>query len=100
MAAGFSPLPRFPYVQRDMTLIAQPGLHFATIEQELNSLRIDILEDVQLMDIYTPEGSQEKHLTLRLTYRHPKKTLKDKDVDKVHTHLGQHLLDKLDIRFP
>ncbi len=97
---GFAMLPRFPHVRRDMTIIARQGLRFAEIVDELDSLRVDLLEDVQLMDIYTPESSQEKHLTLRLTYRHPEKTLKDKDVDKVHTRLGKHLLDKLDIRFP
>lgn len=96
----FLPLPRFPHVQRDMTLIAGQELHFSEIERELNVFHSDLLESVDLLDIYTPEGGTDKHITLRLTYRHLEKTLKDKEVDKVHTRLGLHLLEKLAVRFP
>jgi phenylalanyl-tRNA synthetase beta chain len=52
------------------------------------------------VDVYLPEGGEEKNLTLRLTYRDPEKTLKDKEVDKLHNSIARHVLDNLEVRFP
>jgi len=58
------------------------------------------VEDVILVDVYEPEdNAEENHVTLRVTYRSMTKTLKDKEVDKVHTRIGQELLTHLGVRF-
>ena len=59
-----------------------------------------IFEDVLLIDAFTPEGTDERRLTFRLTYRHPEKTLKDKEVDKVHEALVTAVLGKLPVTRP
>lgn len=95
----FSDLPKFPPVHRDMTAIVPPGVTLQTILDTLHAGKEDLLQDMVLVDIYQPEDSAEQKFTLRLTYRHPNKTLKDKEVDTVHTRLGKHLLSQLPVRF-
>ena len=82
-----------------MTVIVPPGVKLQTILDTLHAGKEDLLQDMVLVDIYQPEDSAEQKFSLRLTYRHPNKTLKDKDVDKVHTRLGEYLLSQLPVRF-
>ena len=96
---SFENLPRFPVVKRDMTVVAPMNLKYEQITDVVFSSGISILEDMTLVDIYFPEVGQEKKMTFRLTYRHPEKTLKDKEVDKVHQKLADSILDKLPVRF-
>ena len=49
--------------------------------------------------VFDPEGSDERNLSYRFVYRHPERTLKDKDVEKVNNRIGQHLVQKLPVRF-
>lgn len=90
---------KFPAVKRDLTIIANPDLKYEQILQAIQQTKTPFLEDITLQDIYLPDNGV-KHLTLRLTYRHPSKTLTDKEVDKRHQSLGKHLQQTLDIRFP
>ncbi len=95
----FRDLPKFPPVHRDMTVIVPPGVKLQSILDTVRNAQEQLLQDMLLVDIYQPEDSDEQKFTLRLTYRHPKKTLKDKEVDKVHTRLGEYLLSQLPVRF-
>jgi phenylalanyl-tRNA synthetase beta chain len=95
----FAAIPKFPVVRRDMTLIAPQGLAIGAVIDAVRSLREPLLEDVFLVDVYTPDRSEDRNLTFRFVYRHAEKTLKDKDVDKVNARIGQHLLNTLSVRF-
>jgi phenylalanyl-tRNA synthetase beta chain len=97
----FSPIAKFPAVRRDITIITPRNLPFGRIAEVIRARQEPLVEDVVLLDIYRPEEkSTESHVSLRVTYRSISKTLKDKEVDKVHTRIGQELLNKLDVRFP
>lgn len=96
---SFQSLPKFPVVRRDMTLIAAPGLAINEVIDTVRALGEPLLEDVFLVDIYAPEEHQERNLTFRYVYRHAERTLKDKDVEKVHLRIGQHLVERLPVRF-
>ncbi|NCD24849.1 MAG: phenylalanine--tRNA ligase subunit beta [Deltaproteobacteria bacterium] len=95
----FAPIPKFPVVRRDMTLIASPELAVGTILDAVLALREPLLEEVFLADVYEPRQSGERNLTFRFVYRHAEKTLKDKEVDKVNNRIGQHLSSTLPVRF-
>lgn len=96
----YKPWPKYPPVHRDMTLIAGSEIEYKDIISTINSSNIGYLEDIALQDLYVPEESTERHFTFRITYRHPQKTMTDKEVDKVHTKLGNILSRSLPIRFP
>lgn len=96
---SFNSLPKFPVVKRDMTVGAPMNLKYQEIQDVVYNSNINILEEMTLVDIYYPEDSDEKKMTFRLTYRHPCKTLKDKEVDKLHQKLATTLQTKLPVQF-
>ncbi len=98
--AAFSPLPGFPPVRRDITLAAPAGVTVGAILDAIRGAGVAILEDVLLLDAYRPEDGTDRRLTFRITYRHPEKTLKDKEVDKLHESLAQAVLARLPVRRP
>ncbi|WP_027183957.1 phenylalanine--tRNA ligase subunit beta [Desulfovibrio inopinatus] len=96
----FVALPKYPPVKRDITLIASVTLSVAKVFETINSARIPNLDDTTLIAVYQPEdNTEERNLSFRLTYRHPDKTLKDKEVDKLHAKLADSLTSALPVRF-
>ena len=51
-ARRFKPLPRFPAVERDFSLVLADGVTFAQVEQTIRSLRIDELETIEAADLF------------------------------------------------
>ncbi len=98
-AIAFKPIPKFPVVRRDMTLVASGNLAIGAVIDTVKAMREPQLADVFLVDVYTPEGSGERNLTYRFVYRHAERTLKDKEVEKIHLRISQHLVDNLPVRF-
>jgi len=97
---AFTPLPSYPPVRRDITLAVPPEVSVGALLDAIHSASPAIFEDVLLLDAYTPEGETERRLTFRITYRHPEKTLKDKDVDKAHEALVNAVVAKLPVTRP
>ncbi len=96
---SFRPIPKFPVVRRDMTLVAGPDLAINAVIDTVRALGESLLEDVFLVDVYAPEEQQERNLSFRFVYRHAERTLKDKEVEKVQQRIGQHLVERLPVRF-
>ena len=96
----FAPLPVFPPSRRDVTVIGPATLRARTIRETIEGAGVDILESVELVAEYVPEGQEdERNLSFRLTYRSPTKTLKDKQVDKEHKKVLEALQSKLPVHF-
>lgn len=102
MASGrvpaFRPLPQFPPVRRDITVMCPASLRVEEVEAQILAARPAYLEDVQLVDVFEPEGKAERNLTFRLTFRHTQRTLKDAEVDKEREKAAQALVAALPIR--
>lgn len=99
----FENLPKYPPSRRDMTVIAPPTLPVGDITDVFKNSKSSLLEDVGLIDVYTPENAEkeekpDRHLTFRFTYRHGKKTLKDKDVDKEMEKMAKLVTTSLPVR--
>ena len=94
----YKSLPKFPPVRRDLTLICAQDLGVNDILAAIRSQKASMLEEVAVQDLFIPKDRPEKNLTFRLTYRHPEKTLTDKDVDKVHLGLREALTKALPVR--
>ena len=97
-AVRFSPLPVFPPVRRDITVMADRGVRTGTVLAHIAGLGLPLLESVVLCDCFEPEGSEERHLTFRLTFRHADRTLKDAEVDKEREKVAQSLVRDLGVR--
>lgn len=90
----FTPLPKFPHIKRDLTLISPKGEAAETLLARVRTACPGPLESAALVDLYAPEEG-ERRLTFRLTFRAPDRTLKDKDVDKALVTLTTALRDRL-----
>lgn len=96
----FEPLPVYPPSRRDVTVIGPATLPAQAVREAIENAGISILESVELVAEYVPEGQdEERNLSFRLTYRHLNKTLKDKQVDKEHKKVLEALEKSLPIRF-
>lgn len=94
----FENLPNLPSVCRDVTLQAPHTLSVGSILDAVEADRPKLLESVSLVAVYVPdEASDTRNLSFRMVYRHATKTLKDKEVEKVHTRLVKQLTAKLPV---
>jgi phenylalanyl-tRNA synthetase beta chain len=74
---SFKPLPRYPSVERDMSVVVGRDLAYRTICTGITELKIAELTDVDLIDVYEGEKipAGRVSLTLRLTFQDREKTL-------------------------
>jgi phenylalanyl-tRNA synthetase beta chain len=74
---SFEPLPRFPFAERDMSIVVDRGLAYQAIDSGIKGLKISELADVQLIDVYEGEGipAGKVSLTLRLIFQDRRQTL-------------------------
>jgi phenylalanyl-tRNA synthetase beta chain len=82
----YHPLPKFPTVVRDLALLIDTGVRFASVELAINELKIPELVGVKLFDLYAgkelPPGKHSIALSLR--YRAANRTLTDEEVNAAH----------------
>lgn len=95
-------IPKFPAATRDITIITPVETPTGDIVEFYKSQKEELLESVDLFDVYQgePVPENEKSLSFRLTYRAKDKTLKDKQINKAHDRLTSKLLKNFNIRFP
>ncbi|MDL2272177.1 phenylalanine--tRNA ligase subunit beta [Desulfovibrio sp. OttesenSCG-928-I05] len=87
----FAPLPVFPPVRRDITLAVPYDLPAEAIVNAVRGMKISLLEDIRLIDVYEPENDPARRLTFRLTFRHGQRTLEDAEVDKQREKVAAYL---------
>jgi phenylalanyl-tRNA synthetase beta chain len=84
--ARYTPLPRFPSVVRDVSLVADRRVTYAEMRRAIFSLGIEECRGVSLVDVYEGANVPEakRSLTLRVEYRADERTLRDEEVDAMH----------------
>jgi len=93
-APRFSPLPRYPSVERDIALVLDREIEAGQILEYISGLGEEYLTDVALFDAYEgPQvGQGARSLAFRLTYRSGEKTLTDEEVNAVHKKITERLI--------
>lgn len=83
----YHPLARYPGIDRDLSLLIDRRVAFAELERVILEQRLDNLREVKLVDVYEgvnlPEG--KRSITLRIEYRADERTLRDEEVDAMHS---------------
>jgi len=79
----FSGLPRFPAVRRDVAVVGPVGLPHAAVQAALRDSVGDLLETVELFDVYTgpPLEAGVRNLAYTLTFRAADRTLTGEEVE-------------------
>jgi phenylalanyl-tRNA synthetase beta chain len=76
-------LPTMPPAEIDLALLVPRGASVADVERVIRSAAGELLEGLDLFDEYTGAGVDREHRSLawRLTFRHPERTLRDKEIE-------------------
>ncbi len=87
----FKPIPKYPEVKRDFALLINENVAFKQIHDIAFQTERKLLKKVNLFDVYTgdklPEG--KKSYAVSFTLLDEKKTLTDKQIDKIMSKLQQ-----------
>ncbi|MGC8604733.1 MAG: hypothetical protein ACP5VS_13775, partial [Desulfomonilaceae bacterium] len=83
----FKPLPRYPYIERDLSIIVETNCSEDKIKLLISRLGHDIITSVILFDLYRGESIPEGHksMTFRIRYQSEDRTLTDAEVQEVHS---------------
>jgi len=78
------PIPRFPAIERDLSLIVEETVSWADIVESVNKKATGELEDVRFVGIYRGKGipAGKKSVTLSLRFRDEEGTLTHDTVDR------------------
>ena len=92
----YTPLPRYPSVVRDVTLLVSREVNFAEMVRAIDSEEIANYTGVKLVGVYEGENIPEdkRAITLRMEYRSNEGTLRDEEVEELHRGLIDSLISK------
>jgi phenylalanyl-tRNA synthetase beta chain len=85
-ARFYTPLPKFPRVERDISMLVDEAILSSELEKTIRESGGKLVEKVYLFDLYrgaqVPKG--KKSLAYAIWYRSEEKTLTDQEVEIVH----------------
>jgi phenylalanyl-tRNA synthetase beta chain len=85
-AVRFARMSRTQDATRDVALLLDASIPFATVQACVAGLESGLVESVRLFDVYAGERLAEgkRSLALRVTYRSPEATLTDAEIESAH----------------
>ncbi len=92
----YTPLPRYPAVVRDVTLLVGRDVNFAELLRAIVAQEIEDYSGAMLVGTYEGENIPEdkRSMTLRIEYRSDERTLRDEEVEARQRRLIDSLLKK------
>ena len=92
-----APVPEFPPVLEDLALVVDESLPAERVAELIRRTGGKVVRDVRLFDVYRGEkvGAGKKSLAYSLTYQASDRTLSDKDVAGLRTHILRRLEQEL-----
>ena len=96
-AVKIKPIPRFPAIQRDLSIIVGEGIRWTDIIKAVKLKASSELEDVQFVGIYRGKGipSGSKSVTLSLRFRDEDGTLTHETVDGLEAEILRSLAESV-----
>ena len=92
----FAPLPIYPAVSRDISLVLKEGIRAADILEAIRDKAGPLLQEVKITDYYKgkqiPAGF--KGLTISCLYRSDERTLTEVEINPIQTTLGEILAER------
>ncbi|MGA2516599.1 MAG: phenylalanine--tRNA ligase subunit beta [Thermodesulfobacteriota bacterium] len=99
---GFQPLPKFPAVYRDLSIVVDKDLEVERVMEAIRSFHQPFVEEVAVFDIYQgpPIQGGKKGISCRIRYQANDRTLTDEEVNRYHEELFSRLKEgfQLDLR--
>jgi phenylalanyl-tRNA synthetase beta chain len=86
-----TPLPQFPASERDLTLTLPLKAEIGSIFETIQKHKSPLLEKVELIDLYLPDGKDVKNATFRFVYRDLLKTISFEEAEREHAKMVHRL---------
>jgi len=92
----FKPIPKFPAVYRDISLVVERHIESGEITDIIRREGGELIESVHIFDVYTGKGldPSEKALNFRICYRSKDHTLDGREVNLLHDHIIKKVISK------
>ena len=89
----YTPIPKYPAVERDIAVTVTEDVEVAQIEKILKSKSKKLLESWKVFDIYRSEklGKNKKSIAIALIFRDKSKTLTDEEINQVMEQIVEEL---------
>ena len=96
------PIPKFPAIFRDITIIVDNTLETQRIISEAQNPQEELVENFSLLDVFEgkPIAADKKSVSLRVTYRSSVKTLEDEDIASIHQSIADRLVKAFKASLP
>ena len=96
----FKGLPTTPAVEFDLALLLPEGRAAAEVEKLIRAQAGELLERLDLFDQYAGQGVDAgmRSVAWRLTFRHPERTLRDKEIEGRRAKILSSLEKELNVR--
>ena len=96
-AIKVKPIPRFPAIQRDLSIIVDENIRWANVIEAVKKKATGQLEDIQFVGIYRGRGigSGKKSVTLSLRFRDEDGTLTHETVDRFQADIVEALAESV-----
>jgi phenylalanyl-tRNA synthetase beta chain len=96
------PIPKFPAVFRDITIIVDNDLETQKIVTAAQDQPQELVESFNLLNVFEgkPITAGKKSVSLRVTYRSSQKTLEDEDVTPIHQSIAERLVKQFKASLP
>ncbi|MBA2620495.1 MAG: hypothetical protein H0U87_04780, partial [Acidobacteria bacterium] len=93
----YKPLPVYPSIVRDVSLLTKRRVNFAEIKQTIEVENFELLRSVEFVDVYEGKGvaDDERSITVRLEYRSDERTLLEEEVGQIHAQILENLERKI-----
>jgi phenylalanyl-tRNA synthetase beta chain len=92
----YTPIPRYPFIDRDIALMVDEFLTAAAIVGYLRAYPTELVEEIELFDFYKgkniPPGKKSLAFTIR--YRAKDRTLTDSEIEELHGKLTAYITAK------
>jgi len=95
----YRPLPKFPSIVRDVSLIAKRNVSYTAIKDAIIDQDVEICRSVQFVDVYEGKGigGDERSITVRFEYRSDERTLIEEEVEQFHAKIVASLETELGV---
>lgn len=93
----YEPLPKYPSVMRDMSLLVESGVAIGEILEIIQTTNPALIYDVDLIDEYEDAnrlGNNKKSLTFRMVFQSKERTLTDDEVEEMMKKMRDALIGK------
>ncbi|MGE0084455.1 MAG: phenylalanine--tRNA ligase subunit beta [Desulfococcaceae bacterium] len=96
------PLPRYPSVSRDITLILEKRTEAWDLLKSVRNAGEELVEDIFLFGVYEGKNipQDKKSVSFRIVYRSSENTLEDETVSTVHQKISDMLAQEFKATFP